>query len=146
MDLINIPRLSELYIGTIVACMPSASRSCSHLLPSYSVLSSRISSLLGSKFKRGTPDSSKNSSSGKHDSHDSKFVAHKRPHKHLEGYQGHFSLNADSVEAKTTRNSTRGEGQGGAENDGIYLTYEMQQSDYHDVPLGRGLDSRSDAL
>ena len=50
------------------------------------------------------------------------------------------------MKAKTTRTSIRGEGQGGAENDGTYLTYEMRQLDYHDVPSGRGLDSTSDAL
>ena len=125
-----------MYIGIIVACMPSASRSCHHLLPAYeslktNFLSSRLLSI-GQKLRFSAQASSKNDSteyvSRKYDGNYN--TRNKRPYKHLEEYKRHFSTTRNPTSTKIMQTFTNGESQHVVENDGIHLTYEMQQSDY----------------
>ena len=54
----------------------------------------------------------------------------KAPYKHLEEYKRRFPGTPNPTSTKIMQTFTGGESQDVIENDGIHLTYEMQQSDY----------------
>ncbi|KAK0516328.1 hypothetical protein JMJ35_000931 [Cladonia borealis] len=139
-----IVTLLELYIGIIVACMPSASCACRHLSPVYenlkaSFLSSPFASI-GPKLNRSAQALSKNNStehtSCKNDGNPN--VRNERPYKHLDDYKHHFPGSPNPASAKIMQTFIGGESHSGIENDGIHLTFEMQQSDYR---LGTDVES-----
>ena len=133
-----------MYIGIIVACMPSASRAFHHLSPVYenlktSFFSSRFSSI-GPKLNRSAQASSKNNSTGHTSCKNvgNPDIRNKRPCKNLDDYRHHFPGNPNPASFKTTQTFIGGESHNEIESDGIHLTYEMQQSDYR---LGTDADS-----
>ena len=113
--------------------MPSVSRACHHLSPAYenlkaAFLSSRLSSV-GPKLDHNGQDSSKNNST-EHKYDGNPDTRNKRPYKHLEDYKRRFPGNPNPASANIMQTFIGGESHNGIENDGIHLTYEMQQSDY----------------
>ena len=126
--------------------MPAAARACRHVSPFYEVLKSRWSTsrlfgTIGSKFKRHTQDSSK-PSAGEHQPSDGARNPQRLSYEQLENNSNHSPSHLNPLTAKTVRTFIRGEKQDEVDDDGIHLTYEMQQSSYRPVvSIGRDINS-----
>ena len=109
-----------MFVGIICACTPSAARSSNHHLQQFDSIKSYISSHLGlSSFKQ----SKESTSSGPTESQKKrKGKYHSKQYSTIDDvYQG-----LGQVDGKSIRTYIQSGKQHGVENNGIHLTYEMQ--------------------
>ena len=124
----------ELYTGIIVACMPAASRASHHIFPSYKIIKPKLLhpwlfSLFTSRLQSSVKGSSADGSKQQHPAVRNLNIAYKSPYRDLDSFPDGIPVDEGS---KTLNESLRtfihGGGKDDMDNDGIWLTYEMQQT------------------
>lgn len=141
----SVIRVLEMSIGIVVACMPATSRACRHLSPfrkghDWILLSSTWTNKIRAALRSNSSGSPKGTSEAQVPGK-GQVTNDSRTWQQLSEYKGHHtSKPAPIFSPNTTHTVIRREGPERLEDDGIHLTYELQQSTLYSTPPGSPSD------
>ena len=126
-------------IGIVVACMPATSRAFRHLSPlrkgqGWILLSSNWNNKIRAKLRSNSSASPKATSEA-HVPRKGQILNDSRPWQQLSEHQEHHTAKPAPIFSHiTTHTVIRREGSERLEEDGVHLTYELQQSALYNTP------------